>query len=114
MSPGSVALFPACLMIVLLVYIREDAMEARTMIYGLLAANVTASLLGLVVSHHLRGPLAVNPLGLPPELFMQSPRLFIVGTLALFIDTVLIIIVYEALARVVRPLFLRIYLALAI
>ncbi|MGD9953571.1 MAG: diguanylate cyclase [Burkholderiales bacterium] len=114
MSPGSVALFPACLMIVLLVYIREDAMEARAMIYGLLAANVTASLLGLVVSHHLRGPLAVNPLGLPPELFMQSPRLFIVGTLALFIDTVLIIIVYEALARVVRPLFLRIYLALAI
>jgi diguanylate cyclase (GGDEF)-like protein len=113
-SPGSVALFPACLMIVLLVYIREDAMEARTMIYGLLAANVTASLLGLVVSHHLRGPLAVNPLGLPPELFMQSPRLFVVGTLALFIDTVLIIIVYEALARVVRPLFLRIYLALAL
>lgn len=114
MSPGSVALFPACLMVVLLVYIREDAMEARTMIYGLLAANVTASLLGLVVSQHLRGPLAVNPLGLPPELFVQSPRLFIVGTLALFIDTVLIIVVYEALARVVRPLFLRIYLALAL
>jgi len=113
-SPGSVALFPACLFAVLLVYIREDAREARTMIYGLLAANVSASVLGLVVSEHLRGPLAVNPLGLPAELFVQSPRLFAVGTLALFADTILIILAYEALSRVVRPLFLRIYLALAL
>src|SRR4051812_9294347 len=46
-SPGSVALFPASLFAVLLVYIREDAREARNMIYALLAANVSASLLGL-------------------------------------------------------------------
>src|SRR6185369_4983852 len=35
LSPGSVALFPASLFAVLLVYIREDAEEARNMIYGL-------------------------------------------------------------------------------
>src|SRR6187549_3445979 len=77
MSPGSVALFPASLFAVLLIYIREDAKEARNMIYALLVANVIASLLGLLVSQHLRGPLSVNPIGLPPELFVQSPRLFI-------------------------------------
>ena len=66
MSPGSVALFPASLFAVLLVYIREDAKEARNMIYGLLAANVSASVLGLLVSQHLTGPLAFNPLALPP------------------------------------------------
>jgi diguanylate cyclase (GGDEF)-like protein len=114
MSPGSVALFPASLFAVLLVYIREDAREARNMIYGLLAANVSASLLGLIVSRHLGGPLSVNPLALPAELFVQSPRLFIVGTLALFADTLLIILAYEALSRVLRPLFLRVYASLAL
>jgi diguanylate cyclase (GGDEF)-like protein len=114
MSPGSVALFPASLFAVLLIYIREDAKEARHMIYGLLAANVIASLLGLVVSQHLSGPLSVNPLGLPPELFVQSPRLFIVGTLTLFADSILIILVYEALSRVLGVLVLRIWAALAL
>ncbi len=113
-SPGSVALFPASLFAVLLVYIREDAREARNMIYGLLAANVSASLLGLIVSRHLGGPLSVNPLALPAELFVQSPRLFLVGTLALFADTLLIILAYEALSRVLRPLSLRIYASLAL
>jgi diguanylate cyclase (GGDEF)-like protein len=113
MSPGSVALFPASLFAVLLVYVREDAKEARNMIYGLLAANVFASLLGLVVSQHLRGPLAFSPFALAPELFVQSPRLFVVGTLALYADTILIILAYEAVARVLRPLFLRIWIPLA-
>src|SRR5688572_29335930 len=114
MSPGSIALFPASLFAVLLLYIREDAQEARNMIYGLLAANVSASLLGMIVSRHLQGPLAFNPLSLPPELFVQSPRLFIVGLLALFADTVLIILAYEWVSRYVRPLFQRIWLSLAL
>ncbi|HVL34335.1 MAG TPA: diguanylate cyclase [Burkholderiales bacterium] len=114
MSPGSVALFPACVFAVLLVYIREDAKEARSMIYGLLAANVSAALLGLIVVAHLTGPLAVNPLGLPPELFVTSPRLFLFGTLALYADAILIILVYEALSRRIGPLFLRLWVSLAL
>ena len=114
MSPGSVALFPACLFAVLLVYIREDAREARNMIYGLLAANVTASLLGFVAVQHLQGPLAVNPMALPAELFVQSPRLIVTGTLALYADTILIILAYEALARLALPLLARIWIALAL
>jgi diguanylate cyclase (GGDEF)-like protein len=114
MSPGSVALFPASLFAVLLVYIREDAKEARNMIYGLLAANVAASLLGLIFSQHLRSPLAVLPIPLPPELFVQSPRLFAVGLIALFVDAVLIILVYEAISRFVRPLFFRIWISLTL
>jgi len=114
MSPGSVALFPACLFAVLLVYIREDAREARNMIYGLLAANITASLLGVVAAQHLQGELSFNPLALPPELFVQSPRLIIVGTLALYADALLVILVYEALARFALPLLARIWIALAL
>lgn len=115
LSPGSVALFPAALFAVLLVYIREDAKEARNMIYGLLAANVLAALLGLVVSQHLvPGPRTLNPHGLPAELFVQSPRLFVAGLVALFADTILIILAYEALARRVRVLFVRAWAALAL
>jgi diguanylate cyclase (GGDEF)-like protein len=114
MSPGSVALFPACLFAVLLVYIREDANEARSMIYGLLAANIAASLLGVIVARHFGSPLAVNPVALPPELFAQSPRLFAVGVFALFADTILIILAYEAVSRVVRLLFFRIWVTLAL
>jgi diguanylate cyclase (GGDEF)-like protein len=114
LSPGSVALFPACVFTVLLVYIREDAKEARNMIYGLLAANVSASLIGVLVSQHLHGPLSVNPLALTPELFVQTPRLFIVGTLALYADTILIILVYEAVSRHVQALWLRIWSSLAL
>lgn len=114
MSPGSVALFPACLFAVLLIYIREDAKDARNMIYGLLAANVAASLLGLLVAQHMNSSLAFNPLSLPPELFALSPRLFLVGTLALYTDTILIILVYEAVSRVLRPLFFRAWVSLAL
>ncbi len=109
-SPGSVALFPASLFAVLLVYIREDTEEARNMISSLLAANVSTGLLGLVVIQHLNGSLALNPFALPSELFAQSPRLFLIGTLTLAVDTILIPIVYEAVSRVLRPLFLRIYI----
>jgi diguanylate cyclase (GGDEF)-like protein len=114
LSPGSVALFPATLFAVLLVYIREDAKEARNMIYALLVANVCASLLGVLVSQHLTGPLSFNPLALSPAVFVQSPRLFVVGTLVLFADTILIILAFEAVSRVLRPLFLRVWVSLAL
>src|SRR6202008_3424365 len=113
-SPGSVALFPASLFAVLLIYIHEDAREARNMIYGLLAANAWGSRCGLLVSQHRSGPLAFNPLSLPAALLVQSPRLFIVGMLALFADTILIILVYEAVAGHVQALFPRMWIALAL
>src|SRR5207244_4119971 len=40
-SPGSTVLFTGMLFTILLVYIHEDASEARKLIYGLLAANLT-------------------------------------------------------------------------
>src|SRR4051812_19960241 len=52
MSPGSVVLFPATVFAILFVYIREDAREARRMIYALLAANLVVGVLGLLVAQH--------------------------------------------------------------
>jgi diguanylate cyclase (GGDEF)-like protein len=113
MSPGSVVLFPAVLFAVLFIYIREDAQEARKLIYALLAADLVVASLGLLVAQHFESPLTFNPYNLSPALFLQQPRLVVVGTLSLFADTLLIVFVYEIISRhLTRLLFLRIGISL--
>jgi hypothetical protein len=113
LSPGSVVLFPAILFAVLFVYIREDAQEARRLIYALLAANFVLAGLGLLIAQHFDSPLLFNPHHLAPDLFIQQPRILLVGTLALFADTILIVLIYELVARyLTRSLFLRICISL--
>jgi diguanylate cyclase (GGDEF)-like protein len=107
-TPGSVVLFPAILLTVLFIYIREDAREARNLIYALIAADLSTAALGPLIAQHFNSPLLFNPYSLTPDLFLQQPRILIVGTLALYADTILIILVYEFVARYVTPwLFAR-------
>ena len=114
-SPGSVIMFTASLFAVLLVYIREDAIEARKVIYGIMVANLTMTLLLLVFGVQLGFPDTLNFLGLPREIFNQGARVMSTGTIALFGDVILIIFVYEAVRRFIpRVPFLRIYLTMVI
>jgi len=53
-SPGSVVLFPAILFLVLFVYLSDDAVEARKLIYGVAIANVVFVPLGLLVAVQLQ------------------------------------------------------------
>src|SRR5687767_14200714 len=62
-SPGSVVLFPSILLVVLIIYIREDAQEARKLIYALLGADLMVAVLGLLVAQHFHSPLLFNPHG---------------------------------------------------
>src|SRR5271155_184634 len=55
-SPGSVVLFPAILFLVLFVYLSDDAVEARKLIYGVAIANVVFLPLGLLVAVQLQSP----------------------------------------------------------
>src|SRR6201996_7753211 len=57
-SPGSSVLFTGKLMLLLLVYIREDARVVRQPIYGLLIGNLLMVALAALMRHH-----AVIPLG---------------------------------------------------
>lgn len=112
-GPGSVVLFPASIFAVLFVYIREDATEARKLIYALVATNLVASLLNLLVSQNLHGTHVINPFNLSPELFMHKPRIELVGSFLLFADGILIILMYEFFARrLPRSLFLPIFLSM--
>ncbi|WP_051305602.1 PAS domain S-box protein [Desulfogranum mediterraneum] len=114
-SPGSVILFTASLFAVLLVYIQEDAREARKAIYGIMLANISMSIFLYAFGLHIDLPGTLNFLGLPREIFQQNARVMMTGTLVLFADVVLIIFVYELLGRWLKNhLFLCIYLTMAL
>src|ERR1700761_1356393 len=51
-SPGSTVLFTGKLMLLLLVYIREDAVVVRQPIYGLLLGNLLLCALGVLMRMH--------------------------------------------------------------
>lgn len=97
LSPGSVVLFAGKLALLLLVYIREDALVARQPIYGLLLGNLL--LIGLVFL--LRQHDVVPAPGLPADLsFMDQLGILMVwSTILLFVDCIAMILVYEKLAR---------------
>ena len=93
-SPGSAVLFSGKLVMLLLVYIREDASTVRQPIYGLLIGNFLMVGLVLLMRHHVLVPAV--PEQLPDFRFMnEMGGLMIWGTLLLFIDSILIILIYE-------------------
>jgi diguanylate cyclase (GGDEF)-like protein len=91
-SPGSTVLFTGKLMLLLLVYIREDAVVVRQPIYGLLIGNLLLFLLVLMLRNHLF--LALDR---PADLgFLDEiGALMVWGTAILFFDCIFIILLYE-------------------
>ena len=113
-NPGSAVLFPASLFTILLVYLRHDASEARRLVYGIVLANLSLAMLSWLASLHLGGPATHSLIELPREFFVQNLRVLIAGTVTLFLDVLLMIVVYEALGRWLRRwLFLHIFATLA-
>ena len=113
LSPGSVVLFSGKLALILLIYIREDALVARQPIYGLFIGNIL--LIGLVAL--LRQHDAVAAPGVPADLsFMDAMGLLMMwGTLLLFIDAIAMILIYERIARPLRRMpILAIWVTLAL
>lgn len=99
LSPGSVVLFTGKLMLLLLVYIREDAATVRQPIYGLFLGNlITAALVPIIKLHEIQP----NPDGSPADIALLGNLggLMVWGTFLLFIDSIAIILLFERLGRV--------------
>jgi len=95
LSPGSIVLFSGKLAMLLLVYIREDAAAVRQPIYGLLVGNLLMVALVFVTRLHDIAPsIAIRPLDL--RLMDEMGGLMIWGTILLFIDSILVILIYES------------------
>lgn len=93
-SPGSTVLFTGKLMMLLLLYIREDAVVVRQPIYGLLFGNVLLFALAFVMRHHTLMPLTAGraaDFGFLDEM----GALMVWGTAILFFDCIIIILLYE-------------------
>jgi len=112
-SPGSAVLFSGKLVMLLLLYMKEDAATVRQPIYGLLFGN--ALMIGLVLLLRLHA-IAPLPDGRLPDIGFidQMGWLMVWGTALLVIDAILIILLYEKLGRYLRKAqFARILISVA-
>jgi diguanylate cyclase (GGDEF)-like protein len=93
-SPGSTVLFTGKLMMLLLLYIREDAVVVRQPIYGLLFGNVLLFALAFVMRKHVA--VALTPGRTTDFAFLnEMGALMVWGTAILFFDCIIIILLYE-------------------
>ncbi|QCK86443.1 GGDEF domain-containing protein [Phreatobacter aquaticus] len=109
-SPGSTVLFSGKLVMLLLIYMREDAVTVRQPIYGLLAGNFL--MVGLVLI--LRLHEVVGGAGRVPDIGFidEMGWLMVWGTTLLYVDAIAIILLYEKLGQVLKGhLFARVALA---
>lgn len=111
-SPSTLT-FGASLLAIFLVYVREDAIEARMLIYGVLGANLTMTVLMWVVSRQLHADGTLNLLGVDSSLFSQGARVTAVGTIVLVADVLLLILLYTYAGRALpRHPVTRVWVAL--
>ncbi len=113
-SPGSSVLFTASLFALLIIYIKEDASETKRIIYALLIVNIIMTILIQSFSWNFSDTSTYNPFNVSTNLFNNSAWVLIVGTLALFLDTLLIISIYEFISRYIRFIFLQICISMLI
>ena len=100
-SPGSSVLFSGKLMMILLLYVKEDAAVVRAPIYGLLAGNFLTVGLGFFLRHHQT--IGVVPGRIADLAFIDEMGwLMLWGTTLLYLDSLAIILLYERIGRVFR------------
>ncbi|ESR26740.1 GGDEF domain-containing protein [Lutibaculum baratangense] len=103
-SPGSTVLFSGKLCMLLLLYIKEDADTVRQPIYGLLMGNFLMVGLVLIMRNHIvvsPVPGRVADLGFIDEMGW----LMIWGTTLLFIDAIMVILMWERVSRSIEGHF---------
>ena len=112
--PGSSVMFTTNLFAVLLVYIKEDALEARKLVYGLVLANAGLTLVSLLVSAHFLLPGIDTSTSMTAGAFVNNAQIALVGAALLFVDVIGIILVYEYVSRFTRFTFVRLLVALVV
>ncbi len=103
-SPGSTVLFSGKLCMLLLLYIKEDASAVRQPIYGLLMGNFLMVALVLIMRQHM----VVPPVpGRSADLAFVDEMgwLMIWGTTLLYVDAIMIILLWERVASSIRGHF---------
>lgn len=99
-SPGSAMMFAGKLLMILLLYIREDATTVRQLIYGLMIGNFVCLLFGFMLALHA-GDGPGGGVLLDDDFLRQMGILMVWGTTLLYLDSLAIIILYERLGGLI-------------
>lgn len=111
-SPGSSVLFAGKLMLILLLYIKEDAETVRQPIYGLFLGNLMTVAIAVLLQFHVLD--GVSPAAYT-GFIKEMGWLMLWGTTLLYFDSIAIILLYEKLGRVLpRQVTLRFLIAGAV
>ena len=113
-SPGSSVLFSATLFAVLMTYIKEDAITTRRLIYALVVANLLLCFLLLSFRWNIEGAYSYNPFDISTEFFYTNVFVLFVGTAILFVDSILIIFLFEFISKYISSLFFRIFFTMTL
>ncbi|SKB57683.1 PAS domain-containing hybrid sensor histidine kinase/response regulator [Maribacter arcticus] len=102
--PGSVIIFSAVLFAILLIYIKEGVASARTLIIGIIISNaILSALFGITyVQEHATQIISLED---PSSIFQINYKYFITGTIILFIDFFLLVIIYQFLISKLNKLY---------
>ncbi|WP_298318908.1 PAS domain-containing sensor histidine kinase [uncultured Aquimarina sp.] len=112
-SPGSSVLFSVTLFSVLIFYIKEDALLTRRLIYALVIANLMIVILLLLFGINLEDSnMHQVSFKMLSDFFNTNVILLVYGTTLLFIDSILIIFIFEYISKYVQSLFLRIFITM--
>lgn len=115
-SPGSAVLFTSTFFCVLLLFHSEGLKTTRTAIFGVLFSNVLLSLLSFISMMQLDLDKHSNNKEYLSEVFNFDVSLFLTGSILLFLDLILIVMLYQLLnfkaARL--PFFFKLYLPLSL
>lgn len=97
-SPGSSILFAGKLMMILMLYMREDAAVVRQPIYGLFLGNIVTVVMAQIIRFHQT--VAIVPGQSVSTGFLDEMGILMIwGTSLLYIDAIAIILFYEKLGR---------------
>ena len=114
-SPGSVVLFPATLVAVLLIYYSDGVPGARGFIAGLVVASCALISLVWITQAQMRSAGSEVLTALPKAVFEEPTALLVLGTLVLAIDLLLLVSCYEFTGRFGGfPVWMRIPVALVL
>jgi PAS domain S-box-containing protein len=110
--PSSAVIYTALLFMVLLIYINEDALEARKLIYAMAFANIVMAFLyfGLKNWYHFEGLINKDVMAINFIKINTAP--FIFGTVLLFLESFLVIFIFEFLYKKMASLFWRILITM--
>jgi len=112
LQPGSAVLFTATLVTVILIYLKDDAIEARKLLYGLVLANVAVSTITLFFAWHV--DISGSSANMTSDRLFNTVWISIAGTSLLFLDVLGLILTYEYVSRFVNTLFTRLFLSLLV